>query len=245
MRLLVVSTGAEVGDSFLTGLQPHAVVDLVRGTQPRTAIRAAEGFAPELVLVDLDSSPSVAVAIVGRLHRRWPKRPIAVLSEASDARGTAMALAVLQAGASSWLRPSTTPCRLVAALQETLDGQGTFPVELLHGAVETLVHEREELRERWWQLATLSLRQREILQLMVDGLSRPAIARQLGLSPHTVRTQIQRIFDKLQVHSAIEAVAVGRSMFSPDSRRRPDLDAGSILGRERHPGAGPLRKDHP
>lgn len=50
-------------------------------------------------------------------------------------------------------------------------------------------------------------REREILQLLADGFSPPAIARTLVISPRTVGTHIQNIMRKLDVHSRAEAVA--------------------------------------
>jgi two-component system response regulator FixJ len=56
--------------------------------------------------------------------------------------------------------------------------------------------------------SALSPREREILQLLAHGLSQKEIARRLCLSPKTVNSHAERLYDKLRVHSKTEAVAV-------------------------------------
>lgn len=57
-------------------------------------------------------------------------------------------------------------------------------------------------------LGRLTTREREVLTLLANGLRQPDIAQQLVISPKTVATHIQRILEKLEVHSRSQAVAV-------------------------------------
>jgi DNA-binding NarL/FixJ family response regulator len=57
-------------------------------------------------------------------------------------------------------------------------------------------------------LPSLTQREREILSLLADGLGNKQIAAQLGISPSTVKTHLEVVFDKLDVTSRAEAVAV-------------------------------------
>jgi DNA-binding NarL/FixJ family response regulator len=57
-------------------------------------------------------------------------------------------------------------------------------------------------------LARLTVRERQVLQCMVDGLTRTEIADQLNLSPNTVRTHTQNVIVKLDTHSALQAMAL-------------------------------------
>ena len=66
-----------------------------------------------------------------------------------------------------------------------------------HGAIETSR-----------QVISLTQREREILSLLADGLGNKQIAAQLGISPSTVKTHLEVLFDKLDVASRAEAVAV-------------------------------------
>jgi two-component system nitrate/nitrite response regulator NarL len=53
--------------------------------------------------------------------------------------------------------------------------------------------------------STLTRREREVLELLAAGATSDQLAEELSLSPHTVRTHIQNIMSKLQVHSRLEA----------------------------------------
>ena len=66
-------------------------------------------------------------------------------------------------------------------------------------------------REREAFAARLTARELEVFGQLAAGRDRRGIARVLGVSPHTVRTHIQRIFVKLDVHSVIEALALLRA----------------------------------
>jgi RNA polymerase sigma factor (sigma-70 family) len=58
------------------------------------------------------------------------------------------------------------------------------------------------------QLPSLTQREREILSLLADGLGNKQIAAQLGISPSTVKTHLEVVFDKLAVSTRAEAVAM-------------------------------------
>ena len=67
---------------------------------------------------------------------------------------------------------------------------------------------REASRPDGDPVARLTVREREVLGLLVAGLDRSAIGAPLFLSPNTVRTHIQNVLRKLEVHSSIEAVGL-------------------------------------
>jgi DNA-binding NarL/FixJ family response regulator len=75
--------------------------------------------------------------------------------------------------------------------------------------------EAEEFTRR---LASLTPRERLVLDCMADGLDRTAVAQRLFLSTNTLRTHIQNMLTKLQVHSSLEAVTLMQTI-GPDEDR--------------------------
>jgi two-component system nitrate/nitrite response regulator NarL len=71
--------------------------------------------------------------------------------------------------------------------------------------------------------ASLTRREREVLALLVEGATGAEMAARLSLSPHTVRTHVQNVMSKLQVHSRVEAVAyaVRHRFVHPNKGSRP------------------------
>jgi PAS domain S-box-containing protein len=114
-------------------------------------------------------------------------------------------------GATLWLSASTivppmdlrSDCRLVHLIREV-----SLPPELERLIVERLDGRSPATLGANDHLSALTPRERDVLQLLTEGLDGKAIAEQLYLSPATVRNHIQHILAKLGVHSRVEAVAL-------------------------------------
>jgi DNA-binding NarL/FixJ family response regulator len=114
-------------------------------------------------------------------------------------------VAALRCGVRAWLPKTVRPERLVLAIRGVTRGEVWLSPGLL-GQVLTAVVERQPDRPE--PLAALTPRERDVLQCMVDGLSRAQIAARLHVSTNTVRTHAQHTLAKLGVHSALEAAAL-------------------------------------
>ncbi|MGB8652213.1 MAG: response regulator transcription factor [Mycobacteriales bacterium] len=112
----------------------------------------------------------------------------------------------LLAGVRGWVPVDASPEDLAEALREVAGGRIWLPQHVYADVVERLVHSRT----RQGRLATLTARQLQVLQCLVDGMSIQQTAAALFMSENTVRTHRNRFFAKLGVHSALEAVAVAR-----------------------------------
>jgi len=114
-------------------------------------------------------------------------------------------------GATLWLSASTIvppldmrdDCRLVHLIREV-----SLPPELERLIVERLDGRTPATIGMNEHLSALTPRERDVLQLLTEGLDGKTIAEQLYLSPATVRNHIQHILVKLGVHSRVEAVAL-------------------------------------
>ena len=105
-------------------------------------------------------------------------------------------------GASGYLLKKTAPAKILEAIQDVYNG----------GAPMTSVIARKVLQmfpktpARSTEIDKLSAREQEILQLLMKGYSYKMIAAELSITIETVRTHIKRIYEKLHVHSAQEAI---------------------------------------
>jgi len=110
-----------------------------------------------------------------------------------------------------WLSASTivpptelqSQCRLVHLIREV-----ALPPELERVIVDRLQGWSPDVVQADPRLEALTPREREVLELLAEGLSGTGIAERLFLSPATVRNHIQHILAKLDVHSRVEAVAL-------------------------------------
>ena len=157
------------------------------------ALESASGTPPEVVIVD----PWRAGADIGELVKRLSKSlgaPIVIFTADGGARLLSEAL---KAGVKGYVRKDSPPTDLIRAIEAARAGE--FYVD--PGLSSTIVLEEGD--------RTLSSRQREILQMLADGMATDAVAKDLGLSTETVRTHTKRILAKLEASTRTQAVAIG------------------------------------
>jgi DNA-binding NarL/FixJ family response regulator len=140
-----------------------------------------------------DATNGQALDVVSRLQGDHGA-PIVIFTSDGGAR---MLSDALKAGVKGYVRKDSPSEDLVRAVEAARSGE--FYVD--PGLSSTLVLDEGD--------RTLSARQREILQMLADGMQTDAVAEQLGLSTETVRTHTKRILAKLDASTRTQAVAIG------------------------------------
>ena len=148
---------------------------------------------PDVVIIDPWRAGVDVGEIVGQLQSQV-KAPIVVFTSDGGARLLSEAL---KAGVKGYVRKDSPSADLVRAIEAARTGE--FYVD--PGLSSTIVLDEGD--------RTLSARQREILQMLADGMQTDAVAEQLGLSTETVRTHTKRILAKLEASTRTQAVAIG------------------------------------
>jgi DNA-binding NarL/FixJ family response regulator len=157
------------------------------------AAEASNGQSPDVVIVDPWRAGVDVAEVVGRLQSDHGA-PIVIFTSDGGARLLSEAL---KAGVKGYVRKDSPSEDLVRAIEAARAGE--FYVD--PGVSSTIVLEEGD--------RTLSARQREILQMLADGMQTDAVAGQLGLSTETVRTHAKRILAKLDASTRTQAVAIG------------------------------------
>ena len=147
---------------------------------------------PDVIVID----PRRASTDVDRVLSALREKGCAVVVFTSDG-GARLLSEALKAGVKGYVRKDSPPEDLVRAIQAAR--QGDFYVD---PALSSAIVLEEGDR-------TLTARQREILQMLADGMQTDAVARKLGLSTETVRTHTKRILAKLDADTRTQAVAIG------------------------------------
>jgi DNA-binding NarL/FixJ family response regulator len=148
---------------------------------------------PDVVIIDPWRAGVDVGQIVGELQSQV-KAPIVVFTSDGGARLLSEAL---KAGVKGYVRKDSPSADLVRAIEAARNGE--FYVD--PGLSSTIVLDEGD--------HTLSARQREILQMLADGMQTDAVATKLGLSTETVRTHTKRILAKLEASTRTQAVAIG------------------------------------
>ena len=174
----------------------------------------------DVALVDLTMPGMDGARTIGALCQTHPTIPLIVLSGADP---TIDAQAVLRAGAAGFIPKSAKSKVMIQAIRLVLAGGRYLPAQLMSlleassrdpSAIATPVlrsGERKEIASKR-RLDMLSQRQREVFELLAKGLSNKMIARQLNVTEGTVKSHVATIFDVLQVHNRVSAVAEARRL---------------------------------
>jgi DNA-binding NarL/FixJ family response regulator len=116
------------------------------------------------------------------------------------------------AGARGWVATNDPYDLLPRTVRCVARGGSQMPPELLAHLLTSLAATARGSARGAPAAELLTDRERQVLQLLGDGHTRKEIAAFLNVSMNTVRTHVRRILRKLEVHSAVRAVAVGRRL---------------------------------
>ena len=156
---------------------------------------------PNVVLMDINLGGSMdGVECVRRLTPLMPESQVLMFTVFEDTEQIFRALA---AGASGYLLKRLSPKKLLEAIQEVRDGGSPMSASIARKVVKSFKAAPAPVDES----ASLSPRERSVLDGLAEGLAYKQIADQLGVSIHTVRNYIRRIYEKLHVCTRTEAVA--------------------------------------
>jgi two-component system, NarL family, response regulator LiaR len=163
------------------------------------ALAALENNPPDVMLMDIGLPDKSGIECVRLLKQDYPEVQVLMLTVYSDEERI---FESLRAGAVGYLLKRTQVPRLLEAITDAYNGGAPMSGEVARKVLGYFTQQKKET-----YTADLSKREKEILELLVQGYSYKAIAETLFLSPHTVRFHIHNIYGKLHVSSKAEAVA--------------------------------------
>ena len=178
-----------------------------------TAAAAAEAFELfsnneiDVVALDLDLAGEDGLAVGRKLQEQWPDLGIVVVTAAADDSRVAEAV---QMGVRGWVAKQSAIESLLVAVRGAARGETHLPAALLTRVLVSLSERKRLASPEAEAIAILTARELDVLRCLIEGLSRNEIGALLHVSPNTVRTHIQSILHKLNVHSALTAVAFAR-----------------------------------
>ena len=206
-ELLVLDDYVTFAEALATRLDAEPGLHVSVATTIEQAHRALRGHHFDALLLDLDLDGRSGLRFMAEALTERPDLRIVIVTAA---KGERQVIDAVQLGVYGWVLKDSPIEHLLAVIYGALRGETWIPPRLLTAVIAELKCQRAQLTEREMLLAKLTQREKEILGLLVAGLRADAIAGQLFLSKNTVRTHIQHLIEKLNVHSAVAAVAVAR-----------------------------------
>jgi DNA-binding NarL/FixJ family response regulator len=201
VRVLIVDDHALFSEALGPLLEQNGMEVLGIAGSGAEALEAVRREGPEVVLVDLGLPDMTGLALGREILKEEPEAKVLAVTGMDHAR---VAREVLQAGFHGFLTKDTPLPQFIRSVKAVMEGHVINLPRRESG--RTAVGE-EEQRDAALLAGQLTPRELEVLEILVRGGSNPQIARELALSPNTVRTHVQSILTKLQVRSRLEAAA--------------------------------------
>lgn len=201
MRVLIVDDHALFSEALGPLLEQNGMQVLGIAGSGAEALEAVRRKHPEVVLVDLGLPDMPGLALGQEILEEEPETKVLAVTGLDHAR---VAREVLRAGFHGFLTKDTPFTQFIRSVRAVMEGQVINLPRRDSGRVPV---GDEEQRDAALLAGQLTPRELEVLEILVRGGSNPQIARELALSPNTVRTHVQSILTKLQVRSRLEAAA--------------------------------------
>jgi DNA-binding NarL/FixJ family response regulator len=204
IRALIVDDHPVTREGLRTALELSEEIVVVVGeaASGEEAIERASELSPDVVFMDVRMPGMDGIEATRRIRQASPETKI-ILITIDESRGAVSE--AIQAGVSGYLLKDASPDALVDAARNAVEGNAVIHPQLTKTFIEEV--RMSESGDQPSQ-TPLSKREREILQKVADGATTKQVASELGISPHTVKTHLERIFEKLGANDRAQAVAI-------------------------------------
>ncbi len=197
MRVVIAEDQTLLREGIVALLQEHGIEVVAQAEDGGGLVRVVAGHKPDLAIVDVRLPPTFSdegIRAALEARRRQPQLAILVLSQYVEPVYTGELFASGESGVGYLLKERVSEVRAFLDAVERVAGGGTA---LDREVVATLV--RESNRPDGDKLSGLSARERETLELIAQGRTNAAIARELVVSLGAVEKHISSIFSKLDL----------------------------------------------
>ena len=170
-----------------------------KGGTVRDAIALAKTLQPDVILLDVHMPDGSGVDAAAAIKQDRPQTQVVILT--SDEEESVLRAAV-QAGVTGYLSKHESAAQVIQAVRSAAGGEALIAPYMLARLLRGM-------RQSEAPAPTTPLTPRElaVLQELALGHDNHAVATILRMSPNTVRTHVQNILSKLEVHSKLEAVS--------------------------------------
>ena len=183
---------------LITGSDGFEVVAAYKNCE--NVVDEVSAFEPDVVLMDIDMPVVNGIEGLKRIRAVNEKVKILMLTVFDDNQNVFQAISN---GANGYILKKTPPARLLEYIAEANTGGAPMTASIATQVLKMFANMNTKQGEDYH----LSDREKQVLQLLVDGYSYKMIAAEMFIAIDTVRSHIKKIYEKLHVNSKSEAVA--------------------------------------
>jgi len=192
---------------------------LITSAEIEVVVQKVREATPDIVLLNLRQEGAGSLTLAGALHGDVPGSRVIIMGMEPlqpDVVG------LIRAGVSGFIMASASFDQFVAAIHLVAEGVHVLPVELTHPLFHQLNRPGAPRRRRGaLHIGRLTNRERQVAELIVQGLSNREIVARLQIALHTVRNHVHKVFSKLDVNNRLEVAAFSQNRIAASAGSLP------------------------
>ncbi|MFQ5555406.1 MAG: response regulator [Acidimicrobiia bacterium] len=201
MRVIIADDHKIVREGLRLILAHDESIDIVGEAEDGNALLELLATTPaDVILLDLRMPGLGGLDVLERMQEALPQAKVVVLTMHDDA---AYIRRAIELGVSGYLLKSVDREELLRALRRVVDGHSYIQGDLTSTLVEAMIDRSPRVA-----IGALSLEDRNIIELLAEGLDNRQLAQSIGLSEAAVKARLRGIYTSLGVRRRSEAVAV-------------------------------------
>lgn len=199
IRVMIVDDHTIVREGLATLLDAFPVLMLVgEASDGLEAVQRYEEFQPDVILMDLAMPVMDGVTAIREIMKKDPEIKILALTSFIE---NEMVTAALEAGAKGYLLKDISAQKLTEAIKSVIAGKHPLAPEATRAVIQASIAPPPIGHD-------LTQREREVLELMAQGMTNDQIAHHLQIQPATVKNHVSNIYSKLGTSTRTEAVVL-------------------------------------
>ena len=208
IRIVLADDHVLVRQSLKTLLEREGFQVVAEASDGQEAVRHAGSLQPDIVVMDISMPILNGLNAAREMSRSIPKTKIILLTQHDEGQYISEAL---DAGVKGYVLKNQVASDLLEAIRQVSRGQVYLSPGVSRGVMEAY-HSKSEKSKN-----SLTLRERQVLQLIAEGKSTKDVASLLGISVKTAESHRTRLMNKLDIHETASLVryAVRQGMVEP------------------------------
>lgn len=204
LRVLIVDDHPIFRDGLRAALRTDTIEVVGEAANGTQAIELATEHLPDVALMDLQMPGQSGIDATRAITSAHPSTAVLILTMTDDVDSVFTAI---RAGARGYLLKGADRQELLHAIHGIASGEAIFGPGIAERLLAAFTNDRHAATA---PLPVLTDREREVIALLANGYTNTAIARQLVVSPKTVRNHVSNILTKLHVSDRHQAAQIAR-----------------------------------
>ncbi|MFZ1281530.1 MAG: response regulator transcription factor [Ignavibacteriaceae bacterium] len=203
IRLLLIEDNRLLRDGIYSILKPQKDILIIAASADakNTLIKIKE-LKPNVVLLDLGLRSQNSLQVVEMVKKDFPLAKIIVMDLAPV---QADILQFVKAGANGFILKDASLKDFLATIRSVSDGETVLPPLLIDSLFSQIIdHAVKEGKTKIKEAVLMTKREKEVIELLSDGMSNKEIGQKIHISTYTVKSHIHNIMEKLALHTRLE-----------------------------------------